>query len=100
MTVSSSEESIAILKSTRSLLKKEYGVNRLGVFGSFARGQITASSDIDILVDMDRERKSLHNFMQLTRFLEHKTDGRVDLGFENSLKPIVRKRIINQIICV
>ena len=100
MAVSSSKELISLLKNNKSLLKREFGVNRLGIFGSFAWGSIHAKSDIDIVVELDKKRKTLHNFMQLKRYLEQQTEREIDLGFEQSLKPIVRKSIKSQIIYV
>ena len=54
MAVSSSKELISLLKNNKSLLKREFGVNRLGRFGSFAWGSIHAKSAIDIVVELDR----------------------------------------------
>ncbi len=82
------------------MFKKEFGVTRIGLFGSFVQGKANPSSDIDIVIEMDREKKSLHNFMQLRRLLEQQTERKIDLGFEKSLKPIVKKSLKNQIIYV
>lgn len=97
MKISSREGLISYLQKNKPIFKKEYGVNRIGIFGSFVQGKANRSSDIDIVIEMDREKKSLHNFMQLKRLLEQQTERKIDLGFEKSLKPIVRKSLKNQI---
>ena len=44
---------IEFLQSKKDFLSKEYGVIRISLFGSFARGEETEESDIDLLVEMD-----------------------------------------------
>ncbi len=100
MKITSTDELISYLKKNKDLFKEVYGVNKMGVFGSFARGESGVSSDIDILIDMDKKMKNLHNFMELKRRLERETSRKIDLGFEKSLKPFVRRRIKDRIIYV
>lgn len=100
MEISSTDELIAYLKKNKDLFSRVYGVTRIGVFGSFASGKSSSSSDIDIVIDMARERKTLQNFMELKRLLERETARKVDLGFESSLKPVVKENIRDQIIYV
>jgi len=46
-------EILDILHQARPELAREYGVTRLALFGSYARGQQTSDSDVDILVEVD-----------------------------------------------
>jgi len=100
MEISSKEEIVTYLKSNKSFLYDKFGVTRIGIFGSFARGEQTRSSDIDIIVEIEKGRKNIHIFLQLKRFLEKELEKKIDLGFEHSLKPIVRDKIKGQIIYV
>jgi len=100
MEISSKEEIVAYLKSNKSFFYDKFGVTRIGIFGSFVRGEQTRSSDIDIIVEIEEGRKNIHIFLQLKRFLEKELEKKVDLGFEHSLKPIVRDKIKGQIIYV
>ena len=47
------EEIIRFLEQNRGLLSQRYHVTRIGLFGSFARGEQTERSDVDLLVDLD-----------------------------------------------
>lgn len=76
---------------------REYGVKRCGVFGSFARGQQTDSSDIDILVEFEPGNKSFDNFMQLAFFLEDTLGRRVELVTPESLSPYIGPRILGEV---
>ena len=63
-------------------------VSRAWVFGSFARGEETAESDLDLLVDFDSERKvSLLDILRQKRELEKLIGREVDLVENGFLKP-------------
>jgi len=88
------------LQKNKKYLYERFGVTRMGIFGSFVQGVHTSSSDIDIVIEMEGNRKNLHTFLQLKRYLEKETARKIDLGFEHSLKPIVQESIKEQIIYV
>ncbi len=98
--ISSVEEIVAHLKSIKDLLHERFGVTRMGIFGSFVRNEQTGSSDIDIVVEVEQNKKNIHSFLQLKRFLENELSRNVDLGFEHTLKPVVRENIKENIIYV
>lgn len=45
---------LSTLTRFRDLKREEFGIVRIGVFGSVARGEITEASDIDVVVELDR----------------------------------------------
>ena len=98
MKKTSRDEIMLFFKQNSELLNRNFGVTRIGIFGSFAKGAQTASSDIDIVVEMDHSRKNIHSFLKLKRFLEKEMERKIDLGFEHSLKPAIKEKVIKQII--
>ncbi len=72
------------LVDNRKTLRK-YGVKRIGLFGSYARGTATAVSDIDFLVEL--ERLTFRDYMGLALFLENLFEKDVDLLTPTSIKP-------------
>ena len=56
------------LKEKQSYLKESYGVSRIGLFGSFAKGNAKPSSDVDIVVEF--ERPVGLRFMELAEYME------------------------------
>lgn len=68
---------IALLGQQRELLAREYGVRRIGLFGSFAAGCPTEESDVDLLVEFDRPIGL--RFVELAEHLEKVLGRRVDL---------------------
>ena len=74
----------------------QLGVGRIGLFGSFARGDESAQSDLDFLVEF--KDKSFDNYMNLREFLENLFHRRVDLVIKESLKPRLRQKIFSELI--
>jgi len=65
------------LKNKKSFLQKEYSVNKIGLFGSFAKGVQTDSSDIDFYVEF--KNKTFDNLAGLWVYLEKLYDRKVDI---------------------
>jgi len=100
MEISSIGEVVAYLRDKKAFFHERFGVTRMGVFGSFAQGGQTIDSDIDLVVEFEKGKKNIHTFLQLRRLLEKELSRKVDLGFEHSLKPIVRESIKGKIVYV
>lgn len=94
----SADEIIAYLKKNKSLFYERFGITSIGIFGSFARSEQTLSSDIDMVIEIEKDKKNIHNFLKIKRFLEEELGKKIDLGFEHSLKPIIREKVKKQII--
>jgi predicted nucleotidyltransferase len=76
---------------------KQFGVKRWGVFGSFARDQQNARSDVDILIEFEQGKKSFDNFMHLVFFLEGQVGRRVELVTPESLSPHIGPHILREV---
>lgn len=61
------------------------GARRIGVFGSFARGEAGSDSDVDVYVEFDDSKRTYDNFFALHERLESLMDRRVDLVTDKSL---------------
>ena len=82
-------------------LQTRYGVKSLGIFGSFVRGQQNKRSDIDLLVEFnDQVPVTLVSFVALERELGKLLGQRVDLVERDTLKPVIGKRILEEVIFV
>ena len=71
----------------------DLGVRSLDLFGSVARGEARADSDVDLLVEFDRPIGLFHFFLVQQR-LEAILGARVDLVMRDALKPQLRERIL------
>jgi len=73
-----------ILREHKAFLRERFGVRRLAVFGSYARGEATPVSDVDILMDL--ERSIGWKVVNLHDYLEAILGVRVDLVTEGALR--------------
>jgi predicted nucleotidyltransferase len=82
----------ATINSVRPDLEGRYPIRLIGVFGSAARGEARADSDVDILVEPG-PGLSLFKLGAVQLSLEEALRRPVDLVFESALKPKVRDRV-------
>jgi len=92
-------EIINFLSSNKEYMHNEFGVDKIGLFGSYSRNEATSESDIDIAVEINA-KNSFRSFFSLKYFLENAFKNSVDLGIESSLKPIAKTTILKDIIYV
>jgi len=77
------EKILKALKENRDKLDS-FNVERIGLFGSYVRGEQDGSSDIDFIVEF--EENSFDNYMGLKLFLEDLFDRSVDLAIESDIR--------------
>lgn len=87
------EEILKKLEENRETVRG-FGVRHLGIFGSYARGEQNAASDMDFLVEF--EKKTFDNYMDLKFFLEGLFRRPVDLVIADNVKPRLRKPILEE----
>ncbi|MDP2188135.1 MAG: nucleotidyltransferase family protein [Sphingobacteriaceae bacterium] len=85
------------LLAANSTKIRAFGVERLGVFGSFCKETNTDKSDIDLLVDFSPESKNFDNFMELSFFLEDLLGRKTELVTTASLSPFIGPYILNEV---
>ena len=91
------KDSILALLSANKVALAAYGVNRIGLFGSYIRNEATAQSDIDLLVDIQKEKKTFSNFLSLNHFLENLFGKKVELVTTQSLSPYIGPHILKTV---
>ena len=87
---------IETLRAHKAEIKERYSVRRMGVFGSYIRGEQKATSDIDVLVEF--EKPTFDNFMDLAFYLEELFGRRMDLLTPEGVKGIRVKEIAKEIV--
>jgi len=79
-------------------IRTQFGVKRIGIFGSFARGEQTRKSDVDVLIDFEQGYATLHNFVALCNYLEALFKRKVDLltveGIDKYIRHYVEAEVI------
>jgi uncharacterized protein len=86
-------DTFAEIRQTVVPLLKPY-INRLAVFGSTVRGEVTSESDLDLLIRLKpsgtRPRLGFFKLMEIEETLKEKLGREIDLVTEDSLSPYIR----------
>ncbi len=98
----SDQEIQSLLQSQKAYLREKYGVKRIGLFGSFARGEGEPASDIDLLVVFDHpiglEVMALTD--ELEALLGRKVEILTPVGLENIRVDEIREDIQREVVYV
>jgi predicted nucleotidyltransferase len=93
------EEIKRILRENESILKEQFKVQEMGVFGSYVRGEEKEDSDLDILVEFEPDAKmDLIGFVELENHISDLLGVEVDLVMKSALKPRIGKHILKEVV--
>ncbi len=90
---------IGILRERLPELQERYGVDYLGVFGSYVRNEQRPDSDLDVLVGFD-EKPGLLRYIELQNLLTDLLKMRVDPTNMHTLKPGVAENILREVVSI
>ena len=89
-------EIVSLLRKSRARLVS-FGVKSIGLFGSFARGDFSPDSDIDILVEFDRGKRTYDNFIDTCFFLEELFERKVEVVTTDSMSPYIGPHVLKEV---
>jgi uncharacterized protein len=92
------EQILDFLKQHKQEMHDCFGVTKIGLFGSYARGDAREDSDIDVAIELSRN--TADSYFGLLHFLENSFNARIDLGIESNFKPIIKPYIMKEIVYV
>jgi len=73
------------------------GIVRVGLFGSFSRGEQNSESDIDLLVEFEKGKKNFRNYMNFIRLTENLFGREVEVVTPESLSPYIAPYVNEEI---
>ena len=94
------KETILKLIRTHRLRIKDFGVRKVGLFGSFVRNRQNPASDIDLLIEFEKDKKNFDNFIQLNFYLEDLLKRRVEIVTTESLSPYIGPYVLKEVVYV
>lgn len=94
--IKTKKELLSLIHSHRERIA-EYGVVRLGIFGSFVRDEANENSDVDLFVEFNPSFKTLKNFVGLANFFSELSGRKVEIITPESLNKFIGKYITEQV---
>lgn len=85
------------LQTQKDYLRAHFRVTNLAIFGSYARGEQTEASDLDVLIEYE-QAPTLWMLAELRSYLSHLLELPVDIVTQPSLKATMRERILAEAI--
>lgn len=73
------DDIIKILYEKKQFLQENFGIEKIGIFGSYARGEANEESDIDIYIEFDMRKVDIDKYFSLLETLEKLFGKKVDI---------------------
>ena len=89
---------LALLRQSEPELKKRFGVAKIGIFGSYVRGEERPDSDVDVLVMFRKGEETFDNYMDCKFFLEDLFNRKVDLVMKGAIKKRLKPYIVREVV--
>lgn len=90
------EDILSIIEGNGAKIES-FGVKRLGLFGSFARRDQNPESDVDLIAEFAKGKKSFDNFIHLSFLSEDLLGQRVELVTVEWLSPYIKPYIMKEV---
>ena len=91
---------LSFLKDNKDMFQREFHILKLGLFGSYARGDANEESDIDLLIEFDGEVDIFETKFMIREFIKKQLGKEVDICREKYLKSYAKDKILSEVIYV
>lgn len=93
------EDVLSKLRELRPIITARYKAKEVGLFGSFVRGEQSANSDIDVLVEFE-DGADLFDLIGLTLYLEEILQRKVDVVPKRALRSELQESVLREVVAV
>ncbi len=94
-------EILDFLTRNKQYFRDQFGIVKIGLFGSYAKDEQTDGSDIDLIVEFAKNTPNLFDVKnELKNYIKERFNIQVDIAREKYLKPIYRDSILQETIYV
>jgi hypothetical protein len=95
------EDISEFIRQNRLWLKEHFHIEKIAIFGSFARNEQTDKSDIDLLIELEDNTPDIHEKKEeLRKYFRNKFKRNIDIAREKYLKSYVKHQILQESVYV
>ena len=91
-------DALALLRQHEPVIQMRFGVAKIGIFGSYARGEERPESDVDVLVTFKKGQKTFDHYMDCKFYLEDLFGRKVDLVMKGAIKKRLKEYILRDVV--
>ena len=92
---------IEFIRTNKKYLCDKFHLSKIGVFGSFARKEQTADSDVDLIVELEENTQNIYEIkIELRNYFKQHLNKDIDIAREKYLKPRVKGEILKDVLYV
>lgn len=92
---------LLFLAGNKDYFREKFHVSKIGIFGSYSRGDNSENSDIDVIVEFDENVEHVFDSKyELKKYLENHFNKNIDVCREKSLHKLFYKQIIKEAVYV
>jgi predicted nucleotidyltransferase len=94
-------EILDFLAQNKNYFRDRFGITKIGLFGSYARDEQSSDSDIDLIVEFEKNTPNLYDVkIAIKEYIKEKLKCEVDIAREKYIKSIYRDSILKETIYV
>lgn len=95
------DQLLLFLSRNKDFFRERFHIIRIGLFGSYARGEQTDKSDIDLIVEFEENTQDIYEVkIRLKEFIKAETGKDVDICREKYIKPTIKEHILKEAVYV
>jgi uncharacterized protein len=95
------DEIISFIARNKNLFREKFYITKIGIFGSYARGEQNEASDIDLIVEFEDNTQNLYDLkLEIKKFFRNNLGTDIDICREKYIKPRIKEEILKETIYV
>ena len=98
--ITEKEKILDFLNHNKKKLSQDFGIDKIGLFGSYLNNSQNKESDVDILIEVRKDFKKYKYYFELKLFLENNIGKEVDIIYKDAINPLIQIEIQKDILYV
>jgi uncharacterized protein len=95
------DQIISFIAKNKDLFRNKFHITKIGIFGSFARGEQNKESDLDLIVEFEDDTQNLYDLkLDIKEFFRSELGIEIDICREKYIKPRIKKEILKETVYV
>jgi uncharacterized protein len=92
------DQIISFIAKNKDLFRNKFHITKIGIFGSFARGEQNKESDLDLIVEFEDNTQNLYDLkLDIKEFFRSELGIEIDICREKYIKPRIKRKYLKRL---